>query len=664
MISAALYAGVVSLLLGLTAWFAERSLANRRWPRRGAWLAALLLSVAIPAWRLPSALPHASPVQLPKPFPSADIAPVRTASPEGRPLQTLSGRVRSSPSVRAPRRLWTTTTREHVRMAFLVGWGVITTMLLLRLLGAAAMLRRRARDWRMQELDGMQVWVTDDLGPAVYGIVQPRIVVPAWLLEASHDVRRAALLHEREHLRAHDSHWALLSRLPLLLMPWNLPLWWLARRLRFAVEVDCDSRVVQHGITSASYGEVLLTLAARTPPKMPAEVGLFERRSVLARRIRILTSPPRRWRRWAALPLYALTATAALAAITLPAPPISTALGARNASEQTKALLDAVAVGDARTIRRLLANGTPDALAAATLVGWALPKGLAHGGLSPPPGPTQRIAWLAHAVAAAPHRPDLLLLELNECAAWKLPCASAALVRQIEKLSPGNGAAALESLVSALRSKSSARIDAALAGIGKSQRVDTYYTRRLSQLAGALHQIGAESYQWAYQQVVDSDLNDSLQAVLALSTVCNPSSALSGRRISLCRAASAAMEHGDTLLVAQTGAWIALRLWPVGTLPYESAARLHRELDFMEIQSQQLLWPPGHHFHALLAMLDGEIWASVLRWSARYPSEQDVLRAQLRHAGLASDPSPGWQDPDRVPSEILNSSATHPGKAG
>jgi hypothetical protein len=25
------------------------------------------------------------------------------------------------------------------------------------------------------------------------------------------------------------------------------------------------------------------------------------------------------------------------------------------------------------------------------------------------------------------------------------------------------------------------------------------------------------------------------------------------------------MEHGDTLLVAQTGGWIALRLWPLGT---------------------------------------------------------------------------------------------------
>lgn len=46
------------------------------------------------------------------------------------------------------------------------------------------------------------------------------------------------------------------------------------------------------------------------------------------------------------------------------------------------------------------------------------------------------------------------------------------------------------------------------------------------------------------------------------------------------------MEHGDTLLVAQTGGWIALRLWPLGTPPHESAARLQRELDFIEIQSQ------------------------------------------------------------------------------
>jgi hypothetical protein len=63
-------------------------------------------------------------------------------------------------------------------------------------------------------------------------------------------------------------------------------------------------------------------------------------------------------------------------------------------------------------------------------------------------------------------------------------------------------------------------------------------------------------------------------------------------------------------------------------------------------------------------MLDGEFWARILRSSARYPSEQHVLRAQLRHAGLACDPPPGGQDPAGVPSESASSSTRRLGKAG
>ena len=33
----------------------------------------------------------------------------------------------------------------------------------------------------------------------------------------------------------------------VVLMPWNLPLWWQWRRLRFAIEVDCDARVLASG---------------------------------------------------------------------------------------------------------------------------------------------------------------------------------------------------------------------------------------------------------------------------------------------------------------------------------------------------------------------------------------------------------------------------------
>ena len=66
-------------------------------------------------------------------------------------------------------------------------------------------------------------------------------------------------------------------------MPWNLALWWHLRRLRLAVEMDCDSRVVGALGDARAYGELLLKVAqasSRGPGLQPAllGVGMLERR--------------------------------------------------------------------------------------------------------------------------------------------------------------------------------------------------------------------------------------------------------------------------------------------------------------------------------------------------------------------------------------------------
>jgi beta-lactamase regulating signal transducer with metallopeptidase domain len=47
-------------------------------------------------------------------------------------------------------------------------------------------------------------------------------------------------------------------------MPWNAALWYMGRRLRLAIEVDCDHRVMRHGdLDLRSYAELLITIGAR-----------------------------------------------------------------------------------------------------------------------------------------------------------------------------------------------------------------------------------------------------------------------------------------------------------------------------------------------------------------------------------------------------------------
>src|SRR5262249_23007884 len=51
--------------------------------------------------------------------------------------------------------------------------------------------------------------------------------------------------------------------LAVALMPWNLALWLQVRRLRLAIELDCDARVLRAHPSTERYGMLMLTIAQR-----------------------------------------------------------------------------------------------------------------------------------------------------------------------------------------------------------------------------------------------------------------------------------------------------------------------------------------------------------------------------------------------------------------
>ena len=112
--------------------------------------------------------------------------------------------------------------------------------------------------------------------------------MPRWALTLDSDERSLLLRHEMEHLRAHDAPLVALTGVALILAPWNVPLWWLWRRLRAAVELDCDARVLSAHNDAGNYGTLLLTVAGRRASRgmtvVPA-LAFAESRTDLERRI-------------------------------------------------------------------------------------------------------------------------------------------------------------------------------------------------------------------------------------------------------------------------------------------------------------------------------------------------------------------------------------------
>jgi TonB family protein len=175
-------------------------------------------------------------------------------------------------------------------------WAALTGVALVSLAVSYATLKRRAGGWTRRRVDGHEVWVAPDTGPAVVGFVHSRIVLPEWVLERGESERAMVLAHESEHLRAADPRLLLGALLVAAALPWNPALWWQWHRLRQAVEVDCDLRVLARGLDARAYGRLLVEVTERGTARRLAVAALSESQSSLERRIRIMFTPrPRGW---------------------------------------------------------------------------------------------------------------------------------------------------------------------------------------------------------------------------------------------------------------------------------------------------------------------------------------------------------------------------------
>jgi bla regulator protein BlaR1 len=72
-------------------------------------------------------------------------------------------------------------------------WALISALLIARLLVAAITLHHLRRTAVSTMIDGEPVLVTETLGPAVIGLLQPRVAVPAWFMQLDAPLRALVL---------------------------------------------------------------------------------------------------------------------------------------------------------------------------------------------------------------------------------------------------------------------------------------------------------------------------------------------------------------------------------------------------------------------------------------------------------------------------------------
>lgn len=168
----------------------------------------------------------------------------------------------------------------------LVGWFVAAAAFAGFAFVAFGRLRAMEEDLEHRVIDGVAVAVSNDVGPALIGVARPRIVLPRWTLDLPTTERRIILAHEHEHAVARDPQTLLGMLLFLVVQPWNVALWAMFGRLRLAIEMDCDRRVLGQTADARRYGELLVLVHSRRASTPQPLLSFVERASNLERRIR------------------------------------------------------------------------------------------------------------------------------------------------------------------------------------------------------------------------------------------------------------------------------------------------------------------------------------------------------------------------------------------
>jgi beta-lactamase regulating signal transducer with metallopeptidase domain len=315
-----LYLLALSSMLGLAAVSAERALRWLNMPVRGTWALALLgtPAVALLVARtgglrlLGSSESSSSGTAAAAPTLGADSVSALerwVASAEAIVLDPFVGALNT-----------VLASAGALDRPLLAVWGACSAGVLLALLVSLRRLHLASRNWPRRRVEGRDVRVSEDLGPAVLGIGRAEVVLPTWVLEQDPASRRLIVLHESEHLEARDGTLLFAGLLVAAAFPWNPLAWWQLRRLRLAVELDCDRRVLRSGVGLREYASLLLEAGSRRAVPFGSTAAFVHFDSQLGRRIRMMMENRKAPRYVPAAVALTMAAAILIVACSAPAP--------------------------------------------------------------------------------------------------------------------------------------------------------------------------------------------------------------------------------------------------------------------------------------------------------------------------------------------------------
>ena len=303
MIAWMVYAALVGGIVAMGGLAMERLAAGMGQPRRIPWMAALTLAVVIPltgGWHKPA----------PTPVTAVEYGTTESAGTASASSESFW---RAMPTLPVPESM------AGGRIA-LLAWGAGSLAALAVLAGVLLHVARGRRRWGRTRVHGTEVYVSRRFGPALIGVARPEVVIPAWVLDLEPGAREAIIRHEAEHARARDHLVLLFGGMVAAAFPWSPAIWWMYRRLRAAVELDCDQRVLASGIGVSDYGDVLLDAGCRSRGRWSFSPAMGQPESLLERRLKTMSETGKKLSGGYAALLVAVAVGALVVACDTPVP--------------------------------------------------------------------------------------------------------------------------------------------------------------------------------------------------------------------------------------------------------------------------------------------------------------------------------------------------------
>lgn len=306
-----MYVLLVGTLLACAALAADVALRRTGMPTRWVWALALAGSIALAALAPRGQSQDALVLPAAKTAAAAPMVFVNSTAPSymaavqsaGRAVEGAITRGIAFVELRIP---------EGTSVPLGIAWCVLSAGILALLIVVNRRVDRARLAWPVTELHGSVVRVAPAVGPAVVGLAHPEIIVPEWLFERSSEEQRLVVVHEREHVAAHDQFVLIGAWCAAALLPWHPAVWWMLSRLRLAIELDCDARVLHRGVPARPYGALLIDIAGQCSGLRIGALPLADTPTHLERRL--LAMRPTR-ARYLAVRMAVLGSVAALSVL-------------------------------------------------------------------------------------------------------------------------------------------------------------------------------------------------------------------------------------------------------------------------------------------------------------------------------------------------------------